>query len=60
MAGSNTIEFRWAVRKTADGIVIDQRLQFRTKDTIINVLGVSLGSWSDWQDMEIDVVEVTV
>lgn len=59
MAGSNTIEFRWAVKKQADGTVIDSRMQFRTKNTIINALRVELSDWSEWKDFETDVVEVT-
>lgn len=57
MAGSNTIQFRWAV-KWLDGQPIDSRLQVRTKDTVIGVLGVSLGSWSDWEDIETSVVDI--
>lgn len=60
MAGSNTIEFRYAIKKDSTGKVIDQRLQFRTRDTLITVLGVSLATWSDWRDIEADVVEVIV
>ena len=61
MAGSNSIQFRWAV-KIQDGVQIDQRLQFRTKDITASVLNlIPLAStWSDWQDIEIDVTEVTV
>lgn len=54
MAGSNIIEFR-LVRKwnEPEAIVLnDQRLQFRTKDVIIGVLGVTLGVWSEWQDFD--------
>lgn len=56
--GSNVIQFRWAIKRMADGTIIDQRLQVRTKDVVIAVLGVSLGVWSDWQDIETAVVEV--
>lgn len=56
--GSNVIQFRWAVKRLPDGTIIDQRLQVRTKDVVIAVLGVSLGVWSDWQDIESAVVEV--
>ena len=58
MIGSNVIQFRWAIKRMADGTIIDQRLQVRTKDVVIAVLGVSLGVWSDWQDIETAVVEV--
>lgn len=54
MAGSNIIEFR-LVRKwnEPEAIVLnDQRLQFRTKDVIIGVLGVTIGVWSEWQDFD--------
>ena len=60
MIGSNVIQFRWAIKRMADGTIIDQRLQVRTKDVVIAVLGVSLGIWSEWQDIETAVVEVTV
>ena len=60
MIGSNVIQFRWAIKRMADGTIIDQRLQVRTKDVVIAVLGVSLGVWSDWQDIETAVVEVAV
>lgn len=56
--GNNIIRFRWAVKKLPDGTVIDQRLQVQTKEVIIAVLGVSLGAWSEWQDIEAAVVEV--
>jgi len=54
MAGSNIIEFR-VVRKWNDAsktVQNDLRLQFRTKDVILGVLGVTLGVWSDWQDFD--------
>ena len=56
--GSNVIQFRWAIKRMPDGTIIDQRLTVRTKDVVIAVLGVSLGVWSDWQDIEAAVVEV--
>lgn len=60
MAGSNIIEFR-IIRRFQDEaktVKIDERIQFRTKDVIIAVLGINLGSWSDWQDFDaIEVVE---
>ena len=49
--GSNIIEFRVA-RKWENGQKIDERLQFRTKNVIIAVLGVSLSTWSEWQDFD--------
>lgn len=61
MAGSNIIEFR-LVRKWNEPAAInlnDTRLQFRTKDVVISVLGVSLGVWSSWQDFDsIEVVDI--
>lgn len=63
MAGSNTIQFQ-IVRRFADAgktIKIDERLQFRTKDTIISILGVELSSWGEWEDFDsTPVVEVVV
>lgn len=61
MAGSNVIQFRWAI-KVEGGVQIDQRLQFRTKDITASVLGLIplASSWSDWQDIEIEVVEIAV
>ena len=61
MAGSNIIEFR-LVRKWNDASKTtqnDERLQFRTKDVVISVLGVSLGVWSDWQDFDaLEVIDI--
>lgn len=61
MAGSNIIEFRM-VRKWNEPAAItlnDLRIQFRTKDVVISILGVSLGVWSDWQDLDaIEVVDI--
>lgn len=61
MAGSNIIQFR-IVRKwnEPEAVVLnDIRIQFRTKDVILGVLGVSLGVWSDWQDFDaLEVVDI--
>lgn len=61
MAGSNIIEFR-LVRKwnEPEAIVLnDIRVQFRTKDVIIGLLGVTLGTWSEWQDFDaLTVVDI--
>lgn len=61
MAGSNIIEFRIA-RKWNDAsqtVKNDLRLQFRTKDVVISVLGVSLGVWSEWQDFDgIEIADI--
>lgn len=61
MAGSNIIEFR-IVRKWNDASQTarnDERIQFRTKDVVISILGVSLGVWSEWQDLDaIEVIDI--
>lgn len=49
--GSNLIEFR-IVRRWAGDTVCDERVQFRTKNIIIAVLGISLSTWSAWQDLD--------
>lgn len=60
MAGSNILELRM-VRRWADSdkqVKTDERIQFRNKDVVIAVLGISLGSWSPWQDLEaVEVVD---
>lgn len=54
---SATVEFRKIKRMVNNELVptgwyIGQEIvQFRTKQVIIGVLGVSLSSWSDWQDI---------
>lgn len=61
MAGSNILELRIA-RKWNDPsqtVKNDEKVQFRTKDVVISILGVSLGAWSDWQDLEgVEVVDI--
>ena len=61
MTGSNILQFR-LVRKwnEPEAVVLnDLRVQFRTKDVIIGVLGVTLGVWSDWQDLDaVEVVDI--
>lgn len=52
---SNTLDWR-VVRRgryAADGGVLwdDNVTQVRTKDMVISILGVSLGSWSGWRDL---------
>lgn len=59
--GSNTLEIRRVMqREVVNGQTsYYENLQYRTKDTIISILGVSLGSWSDWQSLErIDLIYV--
>lgn len=55
-AGSNVIEFRIVQTIAPNGQVAGQRLQVRTKDVIVAVLGVSLGVWSDWQDVSLEIL----
>lgn len=56
-AGSNIIEFRIVQTVAPNGQVCGERWQVRTKDVVIAVLGVSLGVWSDWQDINVLVVQ---
>lgn len=51
--GSNTIEIRRVMqREVINGQVsYFENLQYRTKDTLLSVLGLSLGSWSAWQSI---------
>lgn len=55
-AGSNVIEFRVVQTVAPNGQVCGERWQVRTKDVVLAVLGVSLGVWSDWQDINVLVV----
>jgi len=50
---SNTLEIRRVMqREVVNGQVsYFENLQYRTKDVVIDVLGVSLGSWSAWQSI---------
>lgn len=63
MAGSNIIEFR-IVRRWQDAgktVKTDERIQFRTKDVVLSVLGVSFGTWSEWEDFDgLDIVDQVV
>lgn len=56
-AGANHIEFRIVQTVAPNGQVCGERWQVRTKDIIIAVLGVSLGVWSDWQDINTLIVK---
>lgn len=59
--GSNTLEIRRVMqREVSNGNVsYYENLQYRTKDIIIAVLGVSLGTWSDWQSLQrVDLIYV--
>lgn len=59
-AGSNTIEFRIVQTVAPNGQVTGERWQCRTKDVLISVLGLNLGTWSQWQDINVTVVTETV
>lgn len=60
-AGSNTVEFRIVQTLAPNGQVSGERWQVRTKDTIISLLGVvSLGSWTEWQEINTTVVTEVV
>lgn len=54
LIGSNTLQIRRVMqREVIDGQVsYFENLQYRTKDVVIAVLGVSLGAWSDWQSLD--------
>lgn len=57
IVGGNTIEFRNArvwVNDGRGGFRHEWVTQVRTKDVVIGVLGVSLGTWSNWQTIEFD------
>ena len=49
--GSNTFEWEPCVKVllVGDKIIHQPALRVRQKDTVINLLGVSLGSWWSWQ-----------
>ena len=56
---SNTIEFREVQKRVPSngGAYTEETWwEYRTKDTIISVLGVSLSAWSDWQ--KVDTIRV--
>lgn len=61
LIGSNTLQIRRVMqREVIDGQVsYFENLQYRTKDVVIAVLGVSLGTWSAWQSLDrIDLIYV--
>jgi hypothetical protein len=49
--GSNTFQWEPTVQvvKNGDNIAHFNTYRYRTKDTIISILGVELGAWSNWQ-----------
>lgn len=56
---ANHIEFREVQRRVnGDGMKTEETWwEYRTKDVLISLLGVSLGSWSDWQRVDITRVD---
>ena len=54
LIGSNALQIRRVMqREVIDGQVsYFENLQYRTKDVVIAVLGVSLGTWSAWQSLD--------
>ena len=59
--GSNTIEFRRVQRRkpAVNGSYYWEYVtQINVRSTVISILGVSLGSWSGWQDLELDQLVV--
>ena len=56
-AGNNVFEVRIVQTIAPNGQVCGERWQIRTKDIIIAVLGISLGTWSPWQDINVLVVQ---
>lgn len=61
-AGSNCVEFRIVQTKAANGQVIGERWQVRTKDVVASVLGLIPleTAWSAWQDINVEIVTETV
>lgn len=52
--GSNSLEIRRVMQRetSVDGSVsYFENLQYRTKDTVVSVLGTSLAVWSPWQSI---------
>lgn len=51
---SNTVEFRRVIEKknmeAGSGETVTW--EYRTKDVIISILGISLSAWSDWTRVE--------
>jgi hypothetical protein len=55
LISSNTLEIRRVMQRDIDingKISYFENLQYRTKDVVISILGVSLGSWSAWQSLD--------
>lgn len=54
LIGGNTLQVRRVMQRepaAGGGFSYFETFQFRTKDTLASLLGVSLGSWSDWQSI---------
>ena len=54
MIQSNTLQVRRVMQREVDAdgnASFHETLQFRTRDVLVAVLGVSLGSWSAWQSI---------
>lgn len=52
--GSNTLEIRRVMQRETDAegnVSFYENLQYRTCNTVVNVLGVSLGTWSAWKSI---------
>ena len=54
LIGSSTLQIRRVMQREVENGQVSyfENLQYRTKDVVIAVLGVSLGAWSDWQSLD--------
>lgn len=55
MAANDTVEFR-QVEQRANGQTVTSWWEYRTREVLISVLGVSLSTWGPWQ--KVDTVRV--
>ncbi len=56
---SNTIQFRRVQRRRPavnGGYYWENVTQINVRNTLISILGVSLSTWSGWQDLELDTL----
>lgn len=55
---ANHLELRKVIVKanTENGTAERETWEYRTKDVVISILGVSLGAWSPWTRIESEVV----
>lgn len=54
LVSSNVLQIRRVMQREtgADGKVsFFENLQYKTKDVVVSILGVSLGTWSAWQSI---------